>query len=435
MVDKILEEGRKTGFSTTEVFRKKTEKTVFIRQGNIQSEQTINTDRLVIRAFRETGAPLGFTVSTADIYKLREYFHTMYSAYVPDNKKNFASHLPDKVGEIDINIYDNKFNEINDLYFNELKEKLFETQIASFKGLKIKDISFSKMLKKVYFTNTMMYEQHKLKVKYRKTAFNLKILFSLKNNLIEIVDSKPFFSQFNPDKIVSRAYNLLSSLTENNKFSGLVKHLLLSPEASSTILREFSTYFKSNSEKRLKSINFPQALSIIDNPLFDNQSNSVPFDDEGIQSTETYLIEKGFIRNRISNIQNSFENQSITTGNGFRSQKSIFPEIKFTNLYIKPSTFPFSKLLSDGERGILISLVKLMQVEGDKYVFSAYGYEFVDGNINKPIHLFLKTTIESFFLSILKVSKEIRFFYNILNVGAPYLLIESGTKIDNTFEL
>jgi PmbA protein len=215
----------------------------------------------------------------------------------------------------------------------------------------------------------------------------------------------------------------------------LVKHLLLSPEASSTILREFSTYFKLNSEKRLKNINFPQALSIIDNPLFDNQSNSVPFDDEGIQSSETFLIEKGFIRNRISNIQNSFENQSITTGNGFRSQKSIFPEIKFTNLYIKPSTFPFSKLLSDGEKGILISLVKLMQVKDDKYIFSAYGYEFVDGNINKPIHLFLKTTIETFFLSILKVSKEIRFFYNILNVGAPYLLIEPGTKVDNTFEL
>jgi len=436
MIKKILEEGEKVGFSTTEVYRKKITKTQYTEKENFNSSHFINTDRIIIRAFREKGNPVGFTLSTPNISKIRKAFHTMYSSFIPnDNSENFAKELPEKANKVAINIYDKNFESIDKNSFIELKEKLFEIQSAFFKGLKIGKISFSKMLKKVYLTNTPMFKKNDLKIKYRKTAYNLNIQFYFENNLIEIIDNKPFFNDFNPDKIISRAYNLLNSLTENRKISVKVKHLLFSPESASTILREFSDYFKLNSKRELKNITFPQSLSIIDNPLLSTGSNTVPFDDEGVQSSENHLIEKGFIKNRISNIKTGFTNNLSSTGNGFRTEKSIFPETKFTNLYIKPSAFPFSKLLNDGNSGILISLIKLKRIENGIYYFSAYGYEFENNSIKNPIHIFIKTTVENFFLSIIKVSKEIRFFYNRLNIGAPYLLTECGKKTGELFEL
>ncbi len=438
MIKKILEEGKKVGFSAIEVFRKKTEKTIH-KDENIQKTiHTINTDNIIIRAFRNTGSPVGFIISTPDIKKIREAFHTMYSAYIPDNRKNYAQLLPGKIQNVNINIFDeDSYKAIDKNSFLELKEKLFETQVALFPGLKIERVNFSKMLKKVYITNTMMFDTSKPKAKYNKTSFNIDILFSYKGNLIETTNNKPSFSQIDHSRIVSRAYNLLNSLTENTKVSVPVDHLLLSPEASSTILREFSEYFKLNSKKKLKNISFPQALTIIDNPQLNEQSNFFPFDDEGVQSSENFLIEKGFIKEQITNIQSGFENKKYSTGNGFRTDSSIFPEIKFTNLYIKPSTFPFSTLHSDAGKGILISLIKLVRIEENMYTFSAYGYEFSNDDINRdrPIHIYLKTSIEAYFLNILKVSKEIRFFYNKINVGSPYILLEPGKKTGNLFEL
>ena len=438
MIKKILEEGKKAGFSATEVFRKKIEKTIYKDENELRTIQTINTDRLIVRAFRESGEPVGFTISMPDIKKVRDAFHTMYSAYIPDNKATFAGLLPGKIENVRTNIFDiESFESIDKRSFKQLKDKLFEAQAALFPGLKIERVNFSKMLKKIYLTNTEMFKTSKPKAKYNKTIFNVDILFSYNNNLLEITDNKPSFLQIDNTKIVSRAYNLLNSLTENSTVSIPVDHLLLSPEASSTILREFSDYFKINSEKKLKSISFPQALSIVDNPQLNEQSNFVPFDDEGVQSSEKFLIEKGFIKEEISNIQSGFEKQKRSTGNGFRTQRSIFPEVKFTNLYIKPSTFPFSKLHSDARRGILISLVKVKRIKNGIYTFSAYGYEFSNEDINRgrPVHIYLKTSIESYFLSILKVSKEIRFFYNRINVGSPYVLLEPGKKTGNMFEL
>jgi hypothetical protein len=63
MVKKILLEGKKIGFSATEVFRKKIEKTEFKSSKDQDSIQTIKTDRLIIRAFRELGDPVGFTIA------------------------------------------------------------------------------------------------------------------------------------------------------------------------------------------------------------------------------------------------------------------------------------------------------------------------------------------------------------------------------------
>ncbi len=437
MVKKILLEGKKIGFSATEVFRKKIEKTEFKNSKDQNSIQTIKTDRLIVRAFRELGDPVGFTISTPDIKQVRAAFHTLYSAFIPDSKISFAEHLPREIKKVDMNIWDDKsFEYINEASFRDLREKIFETQTASFPGLKIESINFSKMLKKVYLTNTKMFETENPKAKYRKTSFNLEIQFSYNNSLIEIIENKPSFLQINPERIVSRAYNLLNSLTENKRISTNIRHFILSPEASSSILREFSEYFKLTSEKKMKNLSFPQALSIVDNPLLDEESNSVPFDDEGVQSSENFIIQKGFIKDTISDIRSGFENNKDSTGNGFRTQRSIFPAIKFTNLFIKPSTFPFSKLHSDAGSGILISLIKLRRVQNGIYTFSAYGYEFNNEDIDnqKPIHIYIKTTIESFFLNILKVSKEIRFFYNRINVGSPYVLLEPGKKSGNMFE-
>ena len=183
------------------------------------------------------------------------------------------------------------------------------------------------------------------------------------------------------------------------------------------------------------SIHYPSILNVIDNPTLEGQVGSVPFDDEGVQSEEKYLLRKGSFTTVISDICTAFRHHTTSTGNGFRSERSLFPASGFSNLYIKPTVLPLRNLMSDAGQGVLVSLLKLKSVEKDGSLFSAYGYRFNGGDLQEPVHFYLKTSIRSYFLKILKVSKEIKFFYSSANIGSPYILLEARRKSDQLFEI
>ena len=165
------------------------------------------------------------------------------------------------------------------------------------------------------------------------------------------------------------------------------------------------------------------------------QSGSVPFDDEGMQKGEKKLVDKGIFHQSISNLETAFQNNSRSSGNGFRNENSLFPRVRFSNLYIKPSVISLNKLMREVDEGILVSLLKLKYTEKKQYVFSAYGFNFKDGVISDPVHFYFQTSFVSYFVNVLKVSREIKFFYNTFNIGSPYLLTEARRKSGDLFEI
>jgi predicted Zn-dependent protease len=222
--------------------------------------------------------------------------------------------------------------------------------------------------------------------------------------------------------MTTRAYNLLNSLTDDQTVDEGISRLLLSPEAATLLLREFSDQFKLSDRTRGSGIQFPAALNLVDDPGLDFQVGSVPFDDEGIGASETFLIRKGIRVDAVSDLRTGFVNGAPSTGNGFRGE-SAFPETGFSNLYIKPSVVPLKKVMDEAGRGILVSLVKPKQIERKKSLFSAYGYKFAGEELQDPVHFYFKTDMVSLFLAIQRVSREIKFFHSQFNVGSPYLLV------------
>ena len=206
--------------------------------------------------------------------------------------------------------------------------------------------------------------------------------------------------------------------------------LVLSPEASAFILKEFSDYFKVKADKKFMDIPFPAILNLVDDPLMDGRVGSVPFDDEGMQSGEKYLIRKGNFSQVITDIQSAFQQGpgNRSSGNGFRTERTLFPSVRFSNLYIKPTVLSLKNLMEDAGDGVLVSLLKLKYIDTEGYVFSAYGYRFSGDSLMEPVHFYFRTTFLSYFLNILKISREVKFFYSAYNVGSPYILLEAKRK-------
>jgi PmbA protein len=428
----LLDQGEKTGFSTVEAFAETMEKHEYeCFPDEPPSLHVIDTQQVTVRAFWDSGDPVGFSLSKPNPDSIKSAFTTIYTTSLLDEKENYNHLLPGEVKKSSLNIFDESIHTVDVHTFNEFIDGINEIMISSpFQGLKIQKIHLAKALKKIYIANT-----NNLDVKYRKTNFNMILSFTLGLNRMDISENRVFFQQFEPYKIISRGFNLLNSLTEAGVSSGKHLPLILSPEASAFILREFSHYFKISADKEIMNIHYPSILNLVDNPAMDDQVGSVPFDDEGVQCGEKYLIRKGVFSSVISDIASAFQNNTGSTGNGSRKDRSWFPQVEFSNLYIKPTVLPLKNLMGDAGEGVLVSLLKLKAIDNSGYLFSAYGYRFRHDELLEPVHFYFRTSFRSYFLRILKISKEIKFFYSSANIGSPYILLEARKQADNLFEI
>ncbi|MFC2155506.1 metallopeptidase TldD-related protein, partial [Acidobacteriota bacterium] len=392
MIDTILKIGEKTGFSTIEVYREKIEKQEFDNFIDHRiANHEVQTDRVSVRAFWEAGDPAGFHLSKPNSKSIKDAFANIYAINFPEKKKNYSHLLPASARKVKIDIFDGSIDSMDSETFRDLLDRVNES-VVQFSGLRVRRIHFSKVLKKVYLSNS-----HGLNIKYRKSNFKLDLSFAFGDKKVDISENKIFFNRIDPFKIVSRAFNLLNAVSDNKAVSGGNSFFIFAPEASAFILREFSRYLRVDGKRKKVDFSFPAILNVVDDPLLDQQVDSAPFDDEGVQGGERFLIRKGSIINIISNIRTAFENKTVSSGNGFRNDRSIFPAVRFSNLYIKPTILPLNNLMQDASQGILVGLLKLKRIEDEQYLFSAYGYRFENNEFCESVHFYFKTSFLTYF--------------------------------------
>lgn len=422
MLETVLKTGREAGFSTVEAFGEK-----ILRQEQEGVDQPLSLhevqgDRVRVRAFRDSGDPLGFSLSNPDARLVKRCFAELAHSSGLDGKKNFAQLLPKSVPKNKPDIYDPGIEDRDGNLADELRERIMES-LVTFPGLKLKKFNFSRVLKKVYLANTRGFL-----AKYKKSHFQISLSFMFRDHALELSESRVYCKDFDPGRLVARGSNLLGALNADRlAMDAGVEFVIMSPEASVQVLKEFSPMLKLDQDTaKGRGIVASSRVSILDDPALDAQSGSVPFDDEGTAAGEKYLINKGVFIRSAADIRTSFERGGTSTGNGFRDERGVFPQVQFSNLYFKPSVVPLAHLLRQARKGLLVYLVK-WQGRGrqpGEHVFSAYGYFFEEEEITRPAHFYFVTSMRSYLLHVSEISRELRFFHARANLGSPYLLLQ-----------
>jgi len=422
VLETVLKTGREAGFSTVEAFGEK-----ILRQEQEGVDQPLSLhevqgDRVRVRAFRDSGDPLGFSLSNPDERLVKRCFAELAHSSGLDRKKNFAQLLPKSVPKNKPDIYDPGIEDRDGNLADELRERIMES-LVTFPGLKLKKFNFSRVLKKVYLANTRGFL-----AKYKKSHFQISVSFMFKDHALELSESRVYCKDFDPGRLVARGSNLLGALNADRlAMDAGAEFVIMSPEASVQVLKEFSPMLKLDQDTaKGRGIVASSRVSILDDPALDAQSGSVPFDDEGTAAGEKYLINKGVFIRSAADIRTSFERGGTSTGNGFRDERGVFPQVQFSNLYFKPSVVPLAHLLRQARKGLLVYLVK-WQGRGrqpGEHVFSAYGYFFEEEEITRPAHFYFVTSMRSYLLHVSEISRELRFFHARANIGSPYLLLQ-----------
>jgi TldD protein len=129
-------------------------------------------------------------------------------------------------------------------------------------------------------------------------------------------------------------------------------------------------------------------ITVVDDPTLPEKRGSYPFDDEGVPSRRTLLVEegilKGYLYDRLAALKDGVE----STGNGRRESYQCKPIPRMSNTLILPGKMKPEEILRSVERGLFVRKMgggQVNTVNGDFVFEVSEGYLIDKGSVTEPV--------------------------------------------------
>jgi TldD protein len=123
-------------------------------------------------------------------------------------------------------------------------------------------------------------------------------------------------------------------------------------------------------------------LNVVDEGYISGLRGNVPYDDEGVTRSKTYLIKEGVLSGLLHSRQTAAAMGAEPTGNARAISYAHPPIVRMTNTYIEPGPDTFETMLKDIDRGIYAVKAYGGQTVFEQFTFSAAcAYEIRNGEV------------------------------------------------------
>ena len=129
-------------------------------------------------------------------------------------------------------------------------------------------------------------------------------------------------------------------------------------------------------------------VTIIDDSTLSGRRGSFRFDDEGVMSQRTVLVEKGILKGYMYDMMTSLKGNEPSTGNGRRQSYRSRPIPRMTNTFISPGEGNPEEIVKSVDRGFFVKKMGGGQVNTvtGEFVFEvSEGCIIEKGNIGEPL--------------------------------------------------
>lgn len=129
-------------------------------------------------------------------------------------------------------------------------------------------------------------------------------------------------------------------------------------------------------------------ITVIDDSTLPNKRGSFRFDDEGVPSQRTVLVEKGLLRGYMYDRLTAFKDKVVSTGNGRRESYEHRPIPRMTNIFISPMNNNPDEIIKSVEKGLFVKKMGGGQVNTvtGEFVFEvSEAYLIEKGQIGEPV--------------------------------------------------
>lgn len=172
-----------------------------------------------------------------------------------------------------------------------------------------------------------------------------------------------------------------------------------------------------------------EAVTLIDDGRLLAGPAAAPFDDEGVPTERTALIEAGVLRGFLHNTYSARRGGERSTGNASRAGYRGPPGVAPSNFYVDAGEMLPEEILRAAEGGILIQDVSGVHsganpISGE-FSVGATGLRIKGGVLGEPLReMTIASTIPEMLKGVTAVGNDLRFFSG---VGSPTILIGEMT--------
>ena len=173
--------------------------------------------------------------------------------------------------------------------------------------------------------------------------------------------------------------------------------VVLSSEAGGTMIHEaighgleadlaqqgLSVYSKKIGAKVASSL-----ITVVDDPTLPQRRGSYAFDDEGVASRRTILVEEGILKGYLYDRLSALEDGVESSGNGRRESYQHKPIPRMSNTIILPGKMGSEEIVHSVEKGLFVKKMgggEVNTVNGDFIFEVSEGYLIEKGSVGEPV--------------------------------------------------
>jgi TldD protein len=127
---------------------------------------------------------------------------------------------------------------------------------------------------------------------------------------------------------------------------------------------------------------------VVDDPTLPQKRGSYAFDDEGVVSRRTVLVEDGILKGYLYDRLAALKDEVESTGNGRRESYQHRPIPRMSNTLILPGKMKPEEIVRSVEKGLLVKKMgggQVNTVNGDFVFEVSEGYLIEKGTVSEPV--------------------------------------------------
>jgi PmbA protein len=173
-------------------------------------------------------------------------------------------------------------------------------------------------------------------------------------------------------------------------------------------------------------------FTLVDDGRLPDGPATAPFDDEGVPTGRTPVIEAGTLRAFLHNTQTARREGTSSTGNASRAGYRGIPGVAPTNLLVEPGDRDAESLLREADRAVYVQEVSGVHsgaspVSGE-FSVGATGLRVEGGVLGEPLReMTIASTLPEVLRRVEAVGSDLRFFPGGGAIGTPTILVGEMT--------
>jgi len=177
-----------------------------------------------------------------------------------------------------------------------------------------------------------------------------------------------------------------TTLVMNPDFVSLLTHEILGhpSEADRVMGKEMAWAGGSWWKEKLGEQIGSEHLSVFDDPTITESLGWYYFDDEGVETKKTTLVEKGVLKNHMQNRETAPEYETEPTANMRATSYRFMPLIRMACTCIEPGDWNPEEIISEVKNGYLVSNMKIPSIDMKRYnwsISSQYAQKIENGQL------------------------------------------------------